>query len=65
VPQHISVAERKNRHLLHIARTLMVHMHVPEYFWADKVLSACHLINRVSSFILDDKTPFSVLYPKK
>ena len=30
--QQNNVAERKSRHLLDIARTLMVHMHVPKCF---------------------------------
>ena len=56
--QQNDIAERKNCHLLDIIRTLMIHMHVPKYFWADAVLTACHLINRVLSSVLDDKTPF-------
>jgi len=55
--QQNSVAESKN-YLLDIARTLMIHMHVLKYFWADAVLTTCHLINRVHFSILDSKTPF-------
>ena len=43
----------------------MVHMHVHKCFWAEAILTACHLSNRVLSFILDGKTPFSVLYLEK
>ena len=34
-------------------------------FWADAVLTACHLINRVPASILDNKTSFLVLYLDK
>jgi len=36
-----------------------------QVFWADAVLTVCHLINRVSSSILDGKIPFSLFYPEK
>lgn len=65
-PKQNGVAERKNRHLLEIARALMFSTSVPKHFWGDAVLTACYLINRLPSKILDYKTPletFSVLFP--
>ena len=52
-PQQNGVAERKNRHILEVARTMMIHGHVPHCFWADAVLTACYLINRMPSSVLD------------
>ena len=43
----------------------MIHMSVPKYLWSDNVLSACHLINRMLSSVLDGKIHFSYLYPNK
>ena len=39
-------------------------MHAPKSFWINTILIVCHLINRIRSSILGDKTPFSVFYPK-
>ncbi|XP_073222446.1 uncharacterized protein [Cicer arietinum] len=49
------VAERKNRHLIETTRTLLLHGNVPFRFWGDAVLTACYLINRMPSSVLDDK----------
>jgi hypothetical protein len=56
------VVERKHRHLLDVARTLLFHMQVPKHFWGDAVLIAYHLINRMPSVVLNQESPFSVLY---
>ena len=34
-PSQNGVAETKNRHLLEVARALLLQMHVPKHFWAD------------------------------
>lgn len=47
------VAERKNRHLLETARALLFSMNIPKKFWADAVSTACFLINRIPSSILN------------
>ena len=51
-PQQNGVAERKNRHLIEIACTLLLHSHAPSFFWVDVVLTTCYLINRMPSFVL-------------
>ncbi|RVW59858.1 Retrovirus-related Pol polyprotein from transposon RE1 [Vitis vinifera] len=48
-PQQNGIAERKNRHLLEVARSLMFSMHVPKLFWGQAVLTAAYLINRMPS----------------
>ncbi|KAK8962854.1 hypothetical protein KSP40_PGU018853 [Platanthera guangdongensis] len=62
-PQQNGVAERKNRHLLDVARSLMLQMHVPKPYWNFAVSTACFLINRLPSSILNYATPFSILFP--
>ena len=62
-PQQNGVAERKNRHLIETAHTLLLHYHVPFRFWGDVVLTACYLINRMPSSVLHAQIPHSLLFP--
>ncbi|KAJ9553824.1 hypothetical protein OSB04_017869 [Centaurea solstitialis] len=62
-PSQNGVAERKNRHLLEVARALLFQMTVPKPFWADAIATACFLINRMPSSVLHGEIPMSVLVP--
>ena len=57
--------ERKNRHLVETARTLLLHHKVPQRFWGDTTLAACYLINRMPSFVLHEQIPYSILFPNQ
>ena len=46
ISQQNGIAEWKNRHLVEIARTLLLSANVPFHHWGDVVLTACFLINR-------------------
>lgn len=37
---------------------------MPIQFWRDAILTTFHLVNRLPSFILENKTPFELLYSK-
>ena len=60
-PQQNGVSERKNRHLLEVARSLLFASNVPKRFWSDALLTAYFLINRMPSRALKFQTPLSVL----
>ena len=61
-PQQNRVVERKNRHLVETAHTLLLHSHVPFRFWGDVVLTTCYLINHMPSSVLHDRIPHSLLF---
>jgi len=64
-PQQNGIAERKNKHLVEIARTLLLGANMPIHYWGDAILTACYLINRMSSSSLKNKVPYSILFPKE
>ncbi|KAK2973938.1 hypothetical protein RJ640_001406 [Escallonia rubra] len=64
-PAQNGVAERKNRHFLETGRALLFQMKVPKPFWADAISTACFLINRMPSTVLNGDVPYSVLFPTK
>ena len=64
-PQYNRAAERKNRHVVKTACTLLHHHKVPQRFWGDAILAACYLINRIPSSVLHDQIPHYVLLPNQ
>ena len=46
-PQQNGVAERKNRTLLDMARSMLAEFKSPQYLWAEAVSTACHSSNRL------------------
>ena len=66
-PQQNGIAERKNKHLLEVARAIMFSTNVPKYLWGEAVLTASFLINRMPTRILKYKTPlecFKQIFPQ-
>ena len=56
------MAERKNKHLLEVARALLFPNQVPKYLWGEVVLTATYLINRMPNKVLNFETPFDVFH---
>ena len=61
-PQQNAIAERKNHHILEVAKALMFTTEVPKYLWGEVIQIAIYSINRMPSRILKFKTPLNVLY---
>jgi transposase InsO family protein len=61
-PEQNGVVERKNRHLLEVARSLMFTTNIPKFFWGEAVKTATYLINRMPLRIIGYKTPAECLF---
>ena len=59
-PQQNGVAERMNRTLLEKVRCMLSNAGLGKQFWAEAVMYASHLINRLPSATLNGKTPLEV-----
>ena len=56
-PQQNGVAERMNRTLLEKVRCMLSNAGLGKEFWAEALVYACHLVNRLPSTAIDGKTP--------
>lgn len=46
-----------------VTRSLLCGMSLPKTFWSDAVFTACYLINRLPTRVLNGKSPFSMGFP--
>ena len=60
-PQQNGIANRKNRTLLEITRSLLIESHTPASFWPEAVATTTYLTNRLPSKPLKYKTPLKTL----
>lgn len=63
-PQCNGVAERANRSLIEMTRTLMSDSHLPMNFWAEAVCVSAHTRNRVKSTV-HERTPYELWHERK
>ena len=59
-PQHNGTAERENRTILNMARSMLKTKNLPKKFWAEAVSTSVYLLNRCPIKRLEDKTPEEV-----
>ncbi|KAL6287822.1 hypothetical protein ACE6H2_012212 [Prunus campanulata] len=64
-PQQNGVAERKNRTVMEMARTMMHEKKIPLKFWGEAVNTAVYLQNRSPTSALDNTTPFEQFSGRK
>ncbi|CAL2273919.1 unnamed protein product [Prunus armeniaca] len=61
-PEQNGVAERKHRHIVETARSMLLSADVPKVFWGEAVLTANHVINRIPTSLTSGISPFERLY---
>ncbi|GJR57626.1 retrovirus-related pol polyprotein from transposon TNT 1-94 [Tanacetum coccineum] len=59
-PQQNGVAERRNKTLIEVARTMLVDSKLPTTFWAEAVSTTCYVQNRVLIVKPHNKTPYEL-----
>ncbi|GKF71300.1 ribonuclease H-like domain-containing protein, partial [Tanacetum coccineum] len=64
-PQQNGVAERKNRTLIKVARTILADFKLPTTFWDESVNTACYVKNRVLVTKPHNKTLYELFLGKK
>jgi transposase InsO family protein len=61
-PEQNGVVERKHRHIVETAHSLLLSAFVPSEFWGEAVLTAVSLINTIPSSHSSCLSPFEKLY---
>jgi len=61
-PQQNNIVERKYGHILNVARALIIQSHLPKIYWSYSVIHVAHIINMLSTHILNDFSPYEMLY---
>ncbi|KAH9801427.1 hypothetical protein KPL71_001026 [Citrus sinensis] len=64
-PQQNGVAERKNRSIQEMARTMLNENSLPKYFWAKAVSTACYVLNMVLIRPNLNETPYELWKDRK
>jgi transposase InsO family protein len=61
-PQQNGIVERKHQHILGTARALLFQSKLPHIFWAHAVGHVVHIINKLPTPFLPNKSPYQVLH---
>ena len=60
--QQNGTIEQKHRHLVETGLALFYHASVPLHYWDDTFQTACYLIDRLPTKILQNHSPFEIFF---
>jgi hypothetical protein len=61
-PQQNGRVERKHQHLLNVGRALLYQSKLPKTYWSYAILHATFIINRVTTPLLHNQSPYQKLH---
>ncbi|XP_070662267.1 uncharacterized protein [Malus domestica] len=64
-PQQNGIAEKKNRIIVEMDKSMMHEKNIPYSFWGEAVNTVVYLMNRCPTKAIDKKTPFEVFSGRK
>ena len=64
-PEQNGVAERLNRTLIEMVRSMLADSELPKLFWAEALSTATYLRNRSPTTAISGRTPYEALYGEK
>ena len=64
-PAQNGTAERKHKHIIETALSLMKQASMPHKFWDEVACTTVYLINRMSTPLLNYKSPYSLLFTQE
>jgi len=64
-PQQNGVAERKNRTIVEMARSMLQNKSLPKQFWAEAVNTAVYILNRSPTKAILNTTPYEAWFNRK
>ncbi|CAN0896019.1 Retrovirus-related Pol polyprotein from transposon TNT 1-94 [Linum grandiflorum] len=65
VSEQNGLVERKHRHILDLARAILLQSSVPSTFWVEAVNTVVYLINRQPTRVLKNLTPYECLFRRR
>lgn len=63
-PEQNGCAERSNRTIVELARTMRLSKNLPKFLWAETVNTAVYILNRTGTSRVQDKTPYELFTGK-